>query len=50
MENPKPTEEEQEQVGTPRHAEEDDMRGGDAPDADTPGRTTPETDPSERGE
>lgn len=50
MENPKPTEEEQEQVGTPRHAEEDDMRGADAPDAATPVRTTKETNSPETGE
>lgn len=37
VENPKPTEEEQEQVGTQRHADEDDMRGAGETDADTPG-------------
>jgi hypothetical protein len=38
VENPEPTEGEQEQAGTDRHQEEEDMRGADTPE-ETPTET-----------
>jgi hypothetical protein len=42
VDNPEPTEREQEQAGTERHQEEEDMRG-----ADTQEETPTETDANE---
>jgi diacylglycerol kinase family enzyme len=48
VDNPEPTEEEQEQVGTQRHADEDAMRGTGGSETETPGRRDDDRD--ERGE